>query len=427
MKRNNILIWISVLFLALGFSACYDDESTYDTNIIPEVVIDTTGIPARHSVFFNHVMTLEPEIYKKGDPDAELEYLWRIDVSSSDTTRMVLGHEPKLNAKITVSPNTLDYTLSLTVTDKSNGLQYYMYWKVFVSSEFGEGLIVADTKNGSTSDLNLIMANEFTEGFKNEGKDIIHRNLYSQSNGEEIDGVVCGVYYGNVYNKRRITAITPNSIVRLNPLDYQFMDRDGDAFFIPMEKIAPAYICNGYTSEYLVINKKVAILSAQHNTKYGYPYTGDYEVKKYIAVNPSTYYNSVGGGVVYDEKHNRFLWLPYFYNSSPMVECKAFAGGEFDPNNVGDKTCLFADLGNLNDYYFVMKDRQAENYYIYVVDGNTGGKDNGMLGKHIYNISHCPKIGQAVAYVFSPLENTLYYDKDSEVYSVMLDKENLMT
>lgn len=42
MKRNNILIWISVLFLALGFSACYDDESTYDTNIIPEVVIDTT-------------------------------------------------------------------------------------------------------------------------------------------------------------------------------------------------------------------------------------------------------------------------------------------------------------------------------------------------------------------------------------------------
>ena len=54
MKRNNILIWISVLFLALVFSACYDDESTYDTNIIPEVVIDTTGIPARHSVFFNH-------------------------------------------------------------------------------------------------------------------------------------------------------------------------------------------------------------------------------------------------------------------------------------------------------------------------------------------------------------------------------------
>ena len=156
MKRNNILIWISVLFLALVFSACYDDESTYDTNIIPEVVIDTTGIPARHSVFFNHTMTLEPKIYKKGDPDAELEYLWRIDVSSSDTTRMVLGHEPKLNAKITVSPNTLDYTLSLTVTDKSNGLQYYMYWKVFVSSEFGEGLIVADTKNGSTSDLSLI-------------------------------------------------------------------------------------------------------------------------------------------------------------------------------------------------------------------------------------------------------------------------------
>ena len=50
MKRNNILIWISVLFLALVFSACYDDESTYDTNIIPEVVIDTTGIPARHSI-----------------------------------------------------------------------------------------------------------------------------------------------------------------------------------------------------------------------------------------------------------------------------------------------------------------------------------------------------------------------------------------
>ena len=74
-----------------------------------------------------------------------------------------------------------------------------------------------------------------------------------------------------------------------------------------------------------------------------------------------------------------------------------------------------------------MKDRQAENYYIYVVDGNTGGKDNGMLGKHIYNISHCPKIGQAVAYVFSPLENTLYYATDSEVYAVMLATENLMT
>ena len=50
-----------------------------------------------------------------------------------------------------------------------------------------------------------------------------------------------------------------------------------------------------------------------------------------------------------------------------------------------------------------------------------------MLGKHIYNISHCPKIGQAVAYVFSPLENTLYYATDSEVYAVMLATENLMT
>ena len=46
MKRNNILIWISVLFLALVFSACYDDESTYDTNIIPEVVIDGNTCPS---------------------------------------------------------------------------------------------------------------------------------------------------------------------------------------------------------------------------------------------------------------------------------------------------------------------------------------------------------------------------------------------
>ncbi|MFR7823840.1 MAG: hypothetical protein ACLU30_12090 [Odoribacter splanchnicus] len=49
-----------------------------------------------------------------------------------------------------------------------------------------------------------------------------------------------------------------------------------------------------------------------------------------------------------------------------------------------------------------------------------------MLGKHIYNISHCPKI-EAVAYVFSPLENTLYYATDSEVYAVMLATENRMT
>lgn len=427
MKLDTILIWISLLLLALGVSSCYDDESTYDTNIIPEVVIDTTGLPARHSVFFNHVMTLEPKVYKKGEPNAELEYLWRINAGSNDTTRVVLGHEPKLNAKITVSPNTLDYTLSLTVTDKSNGLQYYMYWNVFVSSEFGEGLIVADTKNEATSDLNLIMANEFTQGFANEGEDVTFTNLYSQSNGEEIDGVMCGVYYGNVYNKRRITAITPNSVVRLNPLDYQFLDMNDGAFYVPMKEIAPAYICNGFTSEYMVVNNKVAILSAQNSTKYGYPYSGDYEVKKYIAVNPSTYYNSVGGGVVYDEKHNRFLWLPYFYNSTPMVECKAFVSGAFDPNNVGDKTCLFADLGNLNDYYFVMKDRQVEKYYIYVIDGNTGGADNGKLGKQIYEISHCTNIQKAISFVFSPLENTLYYATESEIYAVMLSTESLMT
>lgn len=427
MRLNSILFWISVLCLAVNVSACYDDESTYDTNIIPGVVIDTTGLQSRYSVFFNHVMVLEPNVYKIGDPDAELDYLWRIDVGSSDTTRLVLGREPKLNAKITVSPNTLDYTLSLTVTDKSNGLPYYMYWKVFVSSEFGEGLIVADTKNESTSDMNLIMANEFTQGFANEGEDVIYKNLYSQSNGQDIEGVMCGVYYGNVYNKRRITAITPNSVVRLNPLDYLLIDMNDDAFYVPMKEIAPSYICNGFTSEYMVVNKKVAILSAQNSTKYGYPYSGDYEVKKYIAVNPSTYYNSVGGGVVYDEKYNRFLWLPYFYTSSPMVECKAFVSGEFDPNNVGDKTCLFADLGNLKDYYFVMKDRQAENYYIYVVDGNTGGKDNGKLGKAILDITHCPEIGKAVSYVFSPLENTLYYATETTIYAVMLSTEGLMT
>mgnify|MGYP003294102622 CR=1 FL=1 len=78
------------------------------------------------------------------------------------------------------------YYLRLLVTDtKHDDLQYSFLYQVFVQPSMLDGLLIADTKDGQTTDLTLVMNNKLTASYDKEEK--IFRSILA---GKEYPGLI---------------------------------------------------------------------------------------------------------------------------------------------------------------------------------------------------------------------------------------------
>lgn len=423
MRTNIFKLFLGLLMLLLTMGACYEDKSTYNTELIGNIIIDTTQLPRRIFAKYGQVLKLDVTVTKESSPNAEFDFLWRISTGTYDTTRIVIGREEDLSARIMVKPSDFDYTLSLTVTDKANGLQSFIQWPINVTSPLGNGLLVMDS-NGNTSDLHFIMANEFSANVATELtiKPTVYHNLYSKTNGEGIPGVACGLHYNKgPQTFLAVTCVTDRSIVRVDPqMEYTVMDRDGGVFFVAPSVIAPTGICGGPDKAALVNEGKVCMHSGQNDTRYMSAFSGDYQVKQHIALHSDFSWAYCGAsGAVFDEKNKRFMLIPTITGmGAPMMVFKTNNGGVFDPNNPGELTCLYAGLSLERHWGFVMKERNADKYFVYEINGKS--RDTGSSGKRKIDISHAPEISESSSFTFSTIEDILYYTGKNKLYAIQL-------
>ena len=406
-----------LMSMVLGFGACYEDESNKDIRPEKPINIDNTTIEETLSVHQFDTLDITPLIYKEGVADKDLFFLWEL---WDGQLHRELGREMMLRAEITEEPSNDPYKILLTVTDSTTGIQEFHTYAVNVLKTLGEGLIVADTKDGKTSDLNLIMAFNFSRTYVDDTKDVVLYDLYSKSNGEKLEGLIKGVSYVNYTEKRMLTLLTDRSLTRLEPLDYKIKDRDQDAFIIPIDTILPQLIGYGSGAEYLVNDFKVHFRNVggfSDNDVFGMEYLGEARCTA-MYVSSSRY--PTQRAILYDGSGNRFMLMPGYYDKE-LIEFQAMAGGAFDPGDMGNKECLSITAGSRDAFCAVMKDRGTGAYGLYVIENK---RDDGKMGKAVYNLQGCTGIAQSKYYTASPVEDVLYYATDQDIYAAILTSAN---
>ena len=227
------------------------------------------------------------------------------------------------------------------------------------------------------------------------------------------------------YNTTKfITVLTNSSILKIDPISYKFKLKDNALFLLPPAAISPNMVQSIQLTnqhEYIVNNGKIHHRYGD-NVQYGYTYLfdkTDYTCEKVCGLQQP----SGSAGVLYDEKNNRFLMLPTMTSSSnplvafPVVDNSTPAPA-FDPQNIGNKTCLNLEEGQNKRVVAVMKTRDQAQYYVYqVIPTNPV---NGKMGYSVHDISSNPEIAQSKFYTNSTAENVLFYATENKVYSTTL-------
>ena len=186
MKKNTLIIG---LFTAFALSSCYEDKSTLPENPIDGVELNITEEEKVIRIGYKEQLDIVPNITKNGKADdTGLTYEWAINIYPgwSKSEFEVVGTEKELHTVLNNGISNDSYYLRLLVTDtKHDNLQYSFLYQVFVQPSMLDGLLIADTKDGQTTDFNLVMNKKLTASYDKEEK--IFRNILA---GKEYPGLI---------------------------------------------------------------------------------------------------------------------------------------------------------------------------------------------------------------------------------------------
>ena len=104
-----------------------------------------------------------------------------------------------------------------------------------VESSLGEGLLVADTRDGETGDVSLIMAMNFTRGLL-EKNTRLYRNVYSSVNQHRLNGLVKDMQSFVKSDSRTLTILTDADIYRVDPFEFADWEMNNDLFFVAIDE-----------------------------------------------------------------------------------------------------------------------------------------------------------------------------------------------
>lgn len=414
--------------------SCLEDETNKNFKMMTPIRIDLTGLPdpgVPYEIYQYDTLRIAPVVYREGVDDARLSFEWQIQGNSVER---ILSHSMVLNAEIIEPQQGMEYNVILTVTDSTTLVQAYQVWKVKVSDVLGEGLIVADTRDEQTTDLSLIMAMNFTGKYMDDSGDMIFRNLYSRGNeGERIQGVAIDLmmskYATTSATNSTLTVLTPNSIVRVNPSGYGFVDNC--RFILPIDDpMLPRKIREEEWVKYEILNIN------GHLYPRGYQGTNvtfqmfiltsdmqDYDISEYRCLARGAYPEYVG--FAYDEKGKRFLILPNG-NGPALSTFQPSSQKYFDPNHIGEKSCLFMGEGVGYTMHALMKDRDKDDYVIYSLKGKIKDDGSDAIKAGAWWLNNCTDINRSLYWSFSRLENIMYYATENTVYATTpLNTESL--
>lgn len=428
MKR--ILYLFSFLALAaISLTSCnFVDKGSYEINPLTDIVIDTAGIPLVQNVVRLAELEIKPNVSRQGVKTEDFSYEWRICLlPGADFTRaIVIGKEKNLKAVINLLPDASYYSLWYRVTDNTTGLMASIVWQIVVEASSGQGLVVADSDNGTTSDLSIILDTLFTYQYVVKGTTtpkptLFKRNEFSRANTRKITGIIHTMFAQRLYQDARYTNFLHGesriNVFRINTLDYSVVAEGKNLFYDPLIVLdIDHYYLNGPSSDGALLTNsgKVCNRRAEVSTFVGYRkfsifLPGNYTCNEFIAVHPSI----ASQAIFYDNGLGKFLKLGTTINVNAVPKEVGAGTTPFNAQNLPGYTVLGGGIGTFSESRFILK--KGSYYGVFCITDNAASTPRRML-----DISSAPNIASAVSFVFPLDQAVIYYATASKVYSIRI-------
>lgn len=414
--RNLIRLFLFIVGIT-SMIACKKDLSTLDVNPIEGVKIDTAGNGILNVFQFDHLV-LNPRL-TTGLSDEDLAYQWRINLVPGDTTVIVLSTAKNLDAEISLPPTRsgVYHQLTYSVTDKRNDLKYIMTWQLSIKNGIGEGLVIAETTDGISTDLSHIMHPLVTSNFTGES---VKHHIYSAINNAKIQGTVKQIRFN-----ARITAlfgITDTEVFKVNTLDYRLAGKNGDLFFNHTGNFAPQALGAVAQGDVYIENGKFYSNYMEAAKKWGVPFDSKFNVPDHVALDGNTgdLYTVMN---FYDEVKGQFVYLRSIqsFGDRKMTAYPSVTDKAFNPGNLPNKKNMAAALGPDRELLHLLKDKSTGKLELYILNKSMNDYPNIIVPapKVVYDLSAAPEINTAIKFVLYDEQRVMYYATPTKIYVVL--------
>ena len=427
MKRN-ILLYLS--FILPAISSCYKDTSTLADRPIEAVVLDTTGIRKALYVEYQERLVLAPKI-KQGDSQS-LSFQWSVSekVKSESGVKMKpIGDRLELNYQVDRPVASSAYTLRLTITDHAHAdLQYFYAWDLHVQSTFITGLIIADTKDGLSSNLTYVKNRDFSTHYTKD--EMIYRDVL-KSDSVRINGIVASLNYTSLgrfwlphISQLWVTTVE-GKVLRYNTSDFSVNGNSdqSDLILYKPDNFRFNFFVKG--GNFFFAQTSQGNYSLQSETVNVFS-TPD------LIIGKARFSNGVVAGTPRSNiRHNVLIWLEestgsfasYTQTHGFSFELGRFTKtNAFDPNELKNKMAIAGEINHDHRLAnFLLKDQVTGEYEVYQLDlGQSNPSYIQGSAKGVYKIpaSFKEKMDMGVAYFFNKKENLLYVASQDKIYTV---------
>lgn len=450
---------VAMLSLIVAFTACVDDDTNYDLNVVEnengtsseiKLEFDTLRYGAQNPL--NYTSALDqgqrlqmPMKVTYAYPE-RLKYTWivvpyangrprthqvgnRVVYEQADT----IGHERDLDYTVDLEPTSYQFYLIAedTVTRLSASFAGAISYQGISVNQPGitSGLyLLCETQDGNTdieiytSSLMLIY-----------GGDTAITHYYSNLTGSTLPGkprFIRGASDGTVktwVSKAAYMVATDQGLYRLNQAGMTTMDTWNDMFYTTPTTFNPQKFFYTQNCEFLVNDGKLYTLytNRANSRKFSAPIaTADnqgYTAGAFLMKNPRNSYSRKQGvinaaQVIYDSQNRRFL--PYYSQRTSLSNFLATSdSARIDANKLPVEPRAIVN-GNDNETYAVM-DIDGKTYlyrYLFydVVDNGDLSADG---SRSILDISGCEDIANAKLFSDYTCGAALYYSSGKDVYS----------
>lgn len=429
MKKTIFLpIILSVAIIALG--GCFTDKSSLDTTKLKDMFIDTPSMPSILRVEYLQEVTFDPTV-KFGNatnPTTDVKYKWQINQTPGSTDLVTIGTERVLKTTIKNMILSAAYTLIFTAIDEKHGVEYQKAWPLYVSSSFREGIVVADTRDGASSDLSLIMDNDITTSYT-AGLNVKY-NIWKTTTGSTHPALIKNLTYtlhkpSALLTKNVITAIFENKDIKMyDCLDY--------AVYKTADKIFPGisssfepqafYTINNSSWVLVANNKSYVIYNNQGHTSFLLPASGVNNADNAILAAD----NSGGAGPYafwFDNTTGKFHAITMTF-TTPATSGEYTTQGVFNPNNLPGRRMVATDI-SVDGYTpgFLLKNTTTNNYELYTIsfayyDANYNTIPSAPKLRVDLPAELTPILNSAVSVFFAMFDPIMYIATPSKIYAV---------
>ncbi|HIY47514.1 MAG TPA: hypothetical protein IAA35_05715 [Candidatus Alistipes faecigallinarum] len=378
---KKILTCIVLAFAASGLVGCYEDKSTYATDLIPDIVLTDTETTAIYTGYLEQI-DFAPELTQGGkvlEDNDNYTYTWELNEVPDENQFQTISTERELHVTVPNGISTTPYLLKLTVKDQENDLEYLFWWDLYIQSAFLDGLVISDTKDGATSDLTLVLNQKLTTNYADKEEKIFRNILASGSSAAAYPGLLRSLtpmLFGYIYSKPKhyLWATDQNGeLVRFNCEDYSVAS-GGDVLLYASEgqKFYKLFgTGNNNSSQTLMIAMSNAgnyCIQCVSTEVFSWPNTAmnASSMKNGICASRSYSANNECVAAWLDEKTNKLIVADFNF-AGYLIYHTITGSGAYDADNLGDQQVIAAGMTYTENIPALLLKDNAGTYAIYTI------------------------------------------------------------